>query len=69
MKAITHNFSNVSTIGRMNIQDRDATFERLFMELFRRLFPNRPETDFDAKRFGDQSYLTLYNHLHHHLNS
>jgi len=43
----------------MSIQDRDSTFEILFMDLFRRLFPTQPEADFDAKWFGDQSYLTI----------
>ena len=67
MRAITINYNNVATIGEMSIQDRDSTFERLFMGLFRRLFPTQPEAEFDAKRLGDQSYLTLYNHLHNYL--
>ena len=55
-------------ISRMSVQVRDATFDRLFMNLFHKLFPQQADGDFDARRFGDQSYLTIYNYLSNDVN-
>jgi len=63
MKVLTMNYDSTAEICRMSIQNRDATFARLFMDLFLRLFPEQAGDDFDARRFGDQSYLTIYNYV------
>jgi hypothetical protein len=63
MKALTGDDISSVEISRMSVQIRDATFDRLFMNLFHKLFPQQANDDFDARRFGDQSYLTIYNYL------
>ena len=63
MKVLTMNYDSTAEICRMSIQNRDATFARLFMDLFLRLFPEQAGDDFDARKFGDQSYLTIYNYV------
>lgn len=63
MQALTSNYVDPVEISSMTVQNRDALFERLFLELFNRLFPDQTNAAFDARRFGDQSYLTIYNYL------
>jgi len=68
IKALTGDDVSSVDISRMSVQVRDATFDRLFMNLFHKLFPQQADGDFDARRFGDQSYLTIYNYLSNDVN-
>jgi hypothetical protein len=47
-------------VAKMEINNRDKLFEKLYYNLFHKLYPNESNEALDRRRIGDLTYLTVF---------
>lgn len=62
------NVTEQAVAAMTDYAERDRVFERCYLALFHRLYPMASNEDFDRRRIGDLTYMSVYDLLHPKVN-